>query len=308
MKVYRLVALKESVLLRSTSGGAFTVLAETVLSLGGSVYGAAFNERKEVCHQRITSESSLYMLVGTKYVQSKIGDSYIQTIRDLRAGCDVMFVGTPCQIDGLKHYLEYLNCDTSRLVLVDLICHCVPSPKVWRDFVSSRKIEDTEIVFRDKKHWTWLDCKGSAYDGEQHYPLDDFTQLFYSHEICRPSCYKCRYANLNRPGDITLGDAWLIDDNQNREKPLGESLVLVNTKKGESVLRLCKDCKMIPASLSSFRQPQLYNPIRRPLGRSLFWRRYKKGGIELVVRDCEDNHSFYSIRKTMISRLKSLFR
>ena len=166
--VFAARAIDEKVRLESSSGGVFTVLAELVIERGGVVFGAKFNEKWEVVHAYTESKEGLSAFRGSKYVQSKIENSYKQAESFLKAGREVLFSGTPCQIAGLKLYLrkEYTN-----LLTVDFVCHGVPSPMVWKDYleekirplgvvgknmVSSLSLKDmpviTGISFRDKRN------------------------------------------------------------------------------------------------------------------------------------------------------------
>lgn len=138
----------------SSSGGIFTLYAEKTIKKGGIVYGAIFNEKWEVRHSSVETIEGLDRLRGSKYVQSKIGNCYQEAEKRLKEGREVLFTGTPCQIAGLKRYLrkEYKN-----LTTIDVVCHGVPSPRVWREYLKERCQElgisineIKEISFRDK--------------------------------------------------------------------------------------------------------------------------------------------------------------
>ena len=122
----------EDIRLKSSSGGAFSLLAELVLSQGGVVFGAAYDNNWEVAHTYIERIEDLDMLRRSKYVQSRIGDTYKQAKNFLKEGRKVLFTGTPCQISGLRHYLRK---DYENLITMDFVCHSAPSPKVWRKFL-----------------------------------------------------------------------------------------------------------------------------------------------------------------------------
>lgn len=149
---YGVVCKDEKRMKYSSSGGAFPVLAEYIVKNGGIVYGAAFSEDFfSVCHIRITDKNDLHLIYGSKYVQSDTGNTYDQAKNDLEQGKMVLFSGTPCQIAGLKSFLKR---DYEKLICVEIICHGVPSPLIWRRYLSyiSNKISATvrKVIFREK--------------------------------------------------------------------------------------------------------------------------------------------------------------
>lgn len=124
------------VLLNSSSGGAFTAISDYVLSMNGVVYGAIYCvEENLVFHVRATDKSGRNLMRGSKYLQSKIGDAYLDVFQDLKNEKLVLFSGTACQIAGLKQYLHMRNMKTNNLITVDIICHGVGSPLIWKDFI-----------------------------------------------------------------------------------------------------------------------------------------------------------------------------
>lgn len=149
---YGVVCKDEKRMRYSSSGGAFPVLAEYIVKNGGIVYGAAFSEDFfSICHIRIADKNNLHLIYGSKYVQSDTGNAYDQAKNDLEQGKTVLFSGTPCQISGLKSFLKR---DYEKLICVEIICHGVPSPFVWRRYLSyiSNKISATvrKVIFREK--------------------------------------------------------------------------------------------------------------------------------------------------------------
>lgn len=175
---------------RSTSGGAFSAIAEEIIRNGGIVYGASLNQGDmTVSHIRIDTIADVDRLRGSKYLQSRMGDTFIQVKIDLKSGKKVLFSGTPCQVAGLRHYLlkEYEN-----LFTCDIICHGVSSPLIWKEFVNSIEREHrTKVInacFRDKEEYQWNNCKETLYvqapgTGEvAKVPADDYAKIFYEHE------------------------------------------------------------------------------------------------------------------------------
>lgn len=224
----------DDVRLASSSGGIFTRLAEQVFDRGGVVFGARFDATWEVVHDYARSREELARFRGSKYVQSRIGDSFRQAEQFLKEGRLVLFSGTPCQIAGLRRFLrrEYGN-----LLTVDVVCHGVPSPKVWQRYLEERASGDagkiTGISFRDKQHG-WHEYRLSIKAGARELaPVDAdraiYSRLYLYELISRPSCHHCPVKGGRSGSDLTLGDFWGIeqvdptfDDNK------GCSAVLLN--------------------------------------------------------------------------------
>lgn len=234
----------EEIRLKSSSGGVFTLIAEEVINQGGVVYGAAFAEDfRSVQHICVDNSSDLEKLRGSKYVQSKITDTYKQAEEFLKQGRIVLFSGTPCQIGGLYSYLgsEYEN-----LLTQDIICHGVPSPLVWEKYTEYRtKIDGSEvhkISFRNKNTGWKNFSMQFEYQNNTGYIMslsqDPFMKAFLNNLCLRPSCYNCNFKTKIRQSDFTLADLWgaeHIFPNMNDDK--GISLVLVNSEKGMDVFK-----------------------------------------------------------------------
>lgn len=240
----------EEIRLKSSSGGIFTLLAEKIIANEGVIFGAAFNKNWEVHHEEGATIEDLCKFRGSKYVQSKIENSYKRTEYFLKEGKEVLFSGTPCQIAGLKCFLQkdYLN-----LTTVDFICHGVPSPGIWEWYLknhiftktnTSSKLKD--INFRDKT-FGWQNYR-LAFQFKSHTPIlsannTNGYMLAFLNDIClRPSCYKCPTKKGSSHSDITIADFWGINEfNIEMDDNKGTSLVLINTKKG---VELIKEIKM----------------------------------------------------------------
>lgn len=226
--------------LESTSGGAFTSLAEHVLDEKGVVYGAMFDKDFHVIHGCVERKEDVYKLRGSKYSQSVMGTTYKEAEEYLQKGVQVLFSGTPCQIGGLRSYLgkEYDN-----LIAVDLVCHGVPSPRVYREHVASLKAKYREeiknIYFRDKNRG-WKLFSFSVYFKKNIYSQGKFDDLFMRGFLAcyylRPSCHKCIFKGRNRGSDITIGDYWGVHTRfPAYDDDLGVGLVIVNNERGNEV-------------------------------------------------------------------------
>ena len=278
---------------KSTSGGAFSALAEYILKCSGVVYGAAMDGADgPVFHIRATSEQELDKLRGVKYIQSDTRDCFKQIKQDLENGKTVLFSGTPCQISAVKKHVEICRVPSDNLFLVDIICHGVSSPRVFSAFIRwlNGKLGGnvTSFLFRDKKV-SWRGNSSSAHleDGRWKHSIkavNAFMNTYYSGTITRESCYHCQYASTSRVSDMTISDFWGIEKKlPSFEDALGVSMVLVNTEKGaELVRKINGDCA--ETDLMDICQPQLSRPCDKPTDRGEFWRKYNESGIESVLK------------------------
>lgn len=230
--------------LNSSSGGVFSVIAEYVIEQGGLVFGAAYDTDFNVCHICVDSKDNLQKLRGSKYVQSRISDVYRRVRKEVRDGRLVLFSGTPCQIAGLNRYLdkEYDN-----LIRVDIVCHGVPSPAVWRSYLNDLMSHIgnesiSEISFRDKSTG-WADYSFVVRSENRNTIVKEshrtniFMRLFLTNLSIRPSCFECPAKRGKSGSDITLGDYWGVERSFPKfNDDSGISLILVNTLNGVDIL------------------------------------------------------------------------
>lgn len=228
----------------SSSGGAASVLAQWVLDQGGVVFGAVWDGNNEACHACITKKRELGRLKGSKYVHSYINDTFTQCKRYLLKGRVVLFIGTPCQIEGLKGFLGYK--EFTNLYLVDIVCHGVPSHKMLQQHLQRILGKDGnkayQILFRVNNQYKFIvrDSLKEIYRMKLSY--DEYIRPFLEGAICRPNCYTCKFARPKRVSDITLGDFWGIDKKLfEAEEGKGISCVLIHTEKGQQLLEQVKD-------------------------------------------------------------------
>lgn len=231
--------------MKSRSGGAFVAFSDWILNQGGVVYGAGYEGHFVVTHKRAITSEQRDEFRGSKYVQSNL-DGIFRSVRDdLKAGRWVLFSGTPCQTAGLRSFIPKKL--QEKLLVVDIVCHGVPAPNIWKDYlVHVEKKENGEVVavnFRDKKDFGWkahkelLTIKKNRSGEVVQLPKTGFTYLFHQHIIQRESCGICHYTNLRRPSDLTLADFWGWERTGNRinSDDKGLSLVLVNSELGQKV-------------------------------------------------------------------------
>lgn len=240
-KVYVCYNRNENIRYKSSSGGIFTLIATEILQRKGVVFGATFNKDFSVSHMYIEDIKELDMLRRSKYVQSSINDTYRQAKEFLENGRFVLFTGTPCQIEGL---LSYLGKQYNKLYTQDIVCHGVPSQKVWKKYLEYRAKRDNEkpveINFRDKKQEGWhrfsLSFKYKNFEYAKNQREDLFMKVFLRNICLRDSCYECFFRKEHRLADITLADCWGINNiNSSMDDNKGTSLVLINSSKGEEL-------------------------------------------------------------------------
>lgn len=283
-KIYGAYTINEEIRKKSSSGGVFYWLAHYVIKKNGVVFGARFNKEWEVEHDYCETSDRILGFMGSKYVQSKIGSSYIKVKEFLERGRTVLFSGTPCQIAGLK---KFLGKSYNNLILIDIICHGVPSPKVWKKYLIEITENDIKSIdninFRNKKtgwyqystdiHFTNGNEISSTYNSNIY--MKGFLQDIY----LRPSCYNCAFKGIQRCSDITLADYWGVDkDCSKLYDNKGTSLLIVHTKKGEEMLEELKRklvLKKVSERAINF-NPSAVTSVKEPSKRDLFFERYDK--------------------------------
>lgn len=325
LAVYAAKNTNEKIRLKSSSGGIFTLLAEQIISEGGVIFGAKFNENWEVVHDYTETVEGLAPFRGSKYVQSIIGDNFFKAKRFLTEGRKVLFSGTPCQIAGLNKYLrkEYDN-----LLTVDVICHGVPSPMVWRDYLYYKRAKRaagknsvssslnelpliTDISFRDKTNgWKKYGFKISYRDNCEITPYNEdlFMKGFLKNLYLRPICYACAARSGKSSSDITIGDFWGIqkhypefDDNK------GIGLILINSEKG----KLAYDIASHYNIETTYEQALSGNPCLECStvltdDRQKFWQDFPTNQFQAVHRICKKGTPSLAKRifKRIINKLK----
>lgn len=303
---------------QSTSGGVFRALAETVLSDGGVVFGAIFNQSFKLLHSRADNIEQLIPMLGSKYLQSDTSGIFNSAIDVLGKGKKILFSGTPCQIDALYHYMYLNKRNTENLVSCDVMCHGVCSPELFYDYADYlRKKYKSDIVkynFRSKAHgWKNMSVCVTYSNGETKTYRSwycPYHTWFGQHLSLRRSCFVCKYRSIERVGDITIGDFWSIDKVfPDLNSKNGISAVFVNTEKGMALFDGCRE-KLNVIEIDSARTEELFNvPIRRntvrpsPL-REKFFRDYRDFPIEKLIEKYPPA-SFWSI---FTEKLRSIMK
>ena len=321
--VYAAKNNNEDIRLKSSSGGIFTLLAEKVIEEGGVVFGAKFDADWNVIHDYTETIEGLAAFRGSKYVQSIIGDNFKTAKQFLNNGRKVLFSGTPCQIAGLKKYLrkEYDN-----LLTVDVVCHGVPSPMVWRDYLDYKRAKRaagkntvssslkelpviTGISFRDKtngwKKYGFRICYAApkaAVNSVSEFAIsnnceitpfykDIFMKGFLMNLYLRPSCYHCSARQGKSGADISIADYWGVQSiHPEMDDDKGMGLIMVNTQLGASYYNAVKN--HILYLKSSYEKAILHNPnivnnVKIPDQRVLFWTSYYTSKIDSIKTICD---------------------
>lgn len=316
----------------SSSGGIFAMLARKVIKEGGVVFGARFDDTWDVIHSSTASLDGISPFMGSKYVQSRIGDSFLKVRQFLKDGRKVMFSGTPCQIAGLRKFLQQ---EYDNLLTVDILCHGVPSPAVWRKYLDEvvqnvsfgKSCDDTQvsrregleykkISFRDKRTgWKKFsmsftlashgrsDKEGETVTVSRIHREDPYFQGFNNYSLfLRKSCAACPVRELRSGSDITLGDFWFIETLiPEMDDDKGVSVVLANTLKG------VEEINSLGAELINVDFEEV---VRRNRAiKNVFLPR--RGNIEDIIRyrrvlPTKRDYFFYDSSRTVTERVKRL--
>jgi len=273
----------QSVISHSQSGGMFTLISDEILERDGVIYGAGFDCDFKVIHKRTDNKNGRDELCYSKYTQSVIDKSVYENIKqDLEQDKWVLFVGTPCQAYAVKKTFG-----NDKLICMDFICHGVPSPKLWKDYLEYRRkmwgpIE--KVQFRNPKLRNRGNHSESIFtqDGVEHISTM-YSAFFYAHIAHRDSCFRCPFAMEARLADITIGG--FLDAKQfGIAEEYQKSVVMCNTDKGELLWKSVLD-KAIVKKLEMKRmnnQPCLYNHISKPAGCDKFWIEFKSNSIDYL--------------------------
>ena len=299
--------------MNSSSGGIFILLARYIISQGGVVFGAVFDDNWQLHHVCAETLDEVYPMMGSKYIQSRIENTFNEAEVFLKQGRMVLYVGTPCQISGLRHFLH--NKEYSNLLLVDILCHGIPSPGVWRSYIGETFGAETklpplaatgkntvllpslnamspigDIKFRDKQESGWkkfrfVVLKKSASKADQNSVLlsdihssNLYMRGFLTNIYLRPSCYTCKCKNGISHSDFTIGDYWALKSvDKDFDDDKGASLVLCNTPKG---IKLLADLKVTMIK-TSFEKAKMHNGgfdemVAEPEERKRFFKAFKR--------------------------------
>lgn len=293
---------------KSASGGAFTAITDQWFATFGEsavIYGCAWSENLQPQHIRATDSPGRDAMRGSKYIGSEMGMVFRQVADDIKNEKHVAFSGTPCQIDGLKSFLNIKGIDgEEKLLTIEVICHGVASSKFFQDYIRhlEKKYRGKAIScnFRSKSRPGKIQDMSVTFDNGKKYQASSTRyDWFYSaynskNLILRPSCYCCKYARPERVADISIGDHW-----GDQAVGLGQSLVIANTPLGLQWVRQLPEnmeCREIVPDQA--RQDRMHHPCMKPHSYDQFWQIYRSDGYLSAQRFLGNN--------TMKGRLKSM--
>lgn len=275
----------------SRSGAAFIAFSDWILEQNGVVYGVGYKDHLCVVHKRATTKKERNEFKGSKYVQSDLRGIFQQVKQDLKNNKIVLFTGTPCQTSGLNSYIgrKYRK----NLFLIDIVCHGVPSPSIWKDYISyyEKKYKKTilSVNFRDKKYG-W-DSHKETFILEDRIKVSPkyhpWSTLFCEKIMYRKSCGICHFCNIIRPSDITIADFWGWEKTMTKINldNMGISLLLINTAKGKELFQNTKsELTTFRARLEDCLQPNLKFPTILNTQSSNFENQYQKYGFEYIIK------------------------
>lgn len=292
---------------KSSSGGIFYLLAKHCFAKGGVVFGACFDSKFCVKHDVAESMDECLKFMGSKYVQSYIGDSYVQAKKYLSEGRHVLFTGTPCQIAGFRAFLGYKNYD--HLICQDFICHGVPSPELWDKYKTYRvrksKHQIKEINFRSKRYgWKAFNVVFTYADGTEYispFVKDYYYRAFQANISLCKSCYECMFKGSKSGSDITLADAWGIDIiDEGFADDRGTSAIIVNSDKGwqiySSIKNNLKEKKYSMDFIMQQNKAYIESPVLHK-NRMKFLNEISEDNFNKIVnRYCKENIIFEKIK------------
>lgn len=313
IQAYAVHSKNDNVRISSSSGGLFYTVAEYIIENGGIVYGAAFDENLYLSHKGMDSIEDLYLLQGSKYIQSDLKFCFREIKEHLTTNRPVLFCGTPCQVESL---LCFLKKPYENLFTLDFICHGVPSPKAWQEYIKHQeKIFSSKacsVSFRDKSNgWISFSSKLKFADKTEYLSVhhkDAYMKAFLQNISLRKSCYNCKFKSKNRNSDITMGDLWgiknilphITDDK-------GVSVAFVQSEKGKYLFEQVKDClwlQEISADLAIANNSAMVKSVYEHNFRDYFFENLGKQNFERLVEACL-NPSYYVRLRRKFNYLKA---
>ncbi len=313
---YKALRIKDhDKLMASSSGGAFVAVAEHIIKKGGVVYGAIYDNNCVVMHQSADTLEGIRQFMGSKYSQSDMRGIYASVKDTLRQGREVLFTGTPCQVEGLRLFLRKAY---DNLTTLDLVCHAVPSPKLFKEYVDycsqrlGSKVVAIEMRHKQTCGWSHRYAYRFSFENGKHTvdpkQIENWGRLFFSKLIDRPSCHECKFTNYHRAGDLTIADFW---DDAHRRPDIhsndGTSLCLVNTPKGQQILNEIDDqIELFDITKKESEQPCLLGPTPVSPRRAEFWSFYQQHGFERSYKKFFTDSTYVRTKKLVKKIIKAV--
>lgn len=302
--------------LNSSSGGIFVLIAKEIIKRNGVVFGAAFDNSFMIRHSFVEKESDLKKIMGSKYTQSLIENSYKKVKEFLDEDRYVLFTGTPCQIEGLKSFLRK---DFKKLYTQDIVCHGVPSPKVWKKYLDYQKYkyddDISSISFRNKSNgWTsfGMNIEFNTKNYNLNHQDDLFMKMFLSNLCLRDSCYHCHFKKKYRESDITLADYWGINNiHKEMNDDYGISLVVINSNKGKELFESIKKnivFKETNLDAAIKYNPAMINSVNISKNRNSFFENIDKVNFQKLAKKYVPTPSILSRMKKTVKKIKHIIK
>jgi len=296
-RAFMAVHKDEEVLYKSASGGLFSAIVSSFCTENFAVFGVGFNEHFKAIHSYTETVLGTNIYRKSKYIQSDVNDSYEKVKKFLQKGKRVLFTGTPCQIAGLRLYLKQ---QYDNLLCVDLVCHGVPSQKVFDHYIDYLQdkhrgyLSSYEFRHKTNKSGTWNSRNVRAEVGNVVIVADalndPYLRGFHNALFCRPSCYECKFANPSRVSDITMADFWGVESLYHEENVhKGVSVLLVNTPKGLLLMdELSKHMRIrqVDKTFIIENNSQLKNPTNRHPKRTEFFENLQTTRFDKLINRC----------------------
>lgn len=302
--------------MRSTSGGAFQVLAARLLKEGGVVFGAGYDENLSVRYKRVASVEDLPSILGSKYVEASCNGTFDDVLSCLSEGKRVLFIGSPCVVHALKNYVASKGETLAdRLFTIDFICSGVPERGFWEAYVrflekklkeyhSVERLKLTDFTFRDKAKADSAHTVSWEYDfypeggdvvhrrGECGFMDDRYCRIFSKTVSLQERCFRCQWCSLERPGDISIGDYWGVETHHpSFDDGYGVSLCISNNARGDAAIDAVRDeLEILELDRSEIMQPRLEAPNKRTVLNAFFRKDLLANGrpedcdVELIVK------------------------
>lgn len=303
--------------IQSTSGGLFYVLASKIIKDGGVVYGVSYDPELLAFHKRVETFEGLKDFRGSKYLQSNTKDTFNSVKADLKNGIQVLYSGTPCQIAALRLFLRK---DYDNLFTVDLVCHGVPSPLIFKEHIKyieeSSKSKLVDFKFRAKKNSGWRSYVKYVYNkGNAKYVsvgMDFYSHFFHKAYLNRNSCFSCSFSSPQRIGDITLSDFWGAEKYSKtlrKERKYGFNLVMLNTNKALSLFNEIRgyiDTLELPFEYAYKGDIRLRNTELKPDFRDKFYELYHEKGYPYMAEKYKHKSNLFN--KCIPTFIKNIIR
>ena len=281
---------KQEILESSSSGGAFTALSDFFIKNGNIVIATVYNYETHIAEfKMISSIEERDRAKGSKYMQSKPGDIFRKAYSWLldNPSKKLLFIGTGCQSEGFRKFSE-LKKVRDRVYIIDIICHGVPSPKIWREYafrLHKQYGKISYLTFKDKRNG-WMSPTALVKVNQREIFIKDYVKIYYDQCALRLSCHECPFTTTKRNVDMTIGDFWHIDqtipDFYNEK---GNSLFLIHTPKGLELFENIKcDLEYRESNIIQCWQENLEAPTNKPEYREEFWLDYHRKGIKYIMK------------------------